>query len=141
MRDPSLEVPFTDEYGEARVIRRRVGGGFSLKRTSVTPILALNTEVSREIGKRVRALRIERGLTLVDLATLIGAGTGNPKQRMWQIENPGVRSTGETYGGLRLGTLYALAIALEVDVCDLLPAVEDVSAAHLGSRTIVRVGR
>lgn len=141
-----LEVPFEDEYGEQRVLRRRVskagnGAAFSVKRTTVTPILALNTEVSRAVGKRIRALRLARGLTLVELANLIGMGTGNPKNRMWQIENPGMRTTGETYGGMRLGTLYAIAIALDADVADLMPSVSEVGAASLGSHAGLVVGR
>jgi hypothetical protein len=131
------EIPFTDSYGDERVIRKRVSGGFSVKRDAVTPILAINREVSCLVGKRIHALRVERGLTLVELATRIGAGTGNPKQRMWQIENPGVRETGETYGGMRLGTLYALAIALGVEVIDLLPAVSEVRVAALADQPVV----
>jgi transcriptional regulator with XRE-family HTH domain len=137
MTTRALEVPFTDHYGEQRTIHRRKGGGLSLKRETVTPILALNAEISRAVGARVRALRVERGLTLAELADRIGANTGNPKQRMWALENPGIRSTGESYGGMRLGTLYALAIALGVEVCDLLPSVSETSAATLGTRKVV----
>lgn len=134
-----IEVPFVDEYGEDRVIHRRVGGGFSVKRNELTPILALNAEVSRRIGARVRELRIERGLSLTELAHRIGATSGHPKNRMWALENPGQRGTGEQYGGMRLGTLYALALALEVDVCDLMPSASEVGTAKLGSRTSVVV--
>jgi hypothetical protein len=79
-------------------------------------------------------------LTLVELATRIGAGTGNPKQRMWHLENPGLRqSTAGRYGGMRLGTLYALALALDVEVCDLLPRTSEVTSASLTKRSVVAV--
>lgn len=111
---------FVDKYGEERTIHK-TRHGLRVKRENVTPILALNPVVAGLIGERVRALRIERGWELAELAHRIGVRGGHPKNRMWEIER-GTR--GE---GIRLGTLYALAIALGVEVTDLMPTVDEVA--------------
>lgn len=110
---------FLDKYGEERTIHK-TRHGLKVKREHVTPILALNPVVSGLIGERVRALRIERGWELAELAHRIGVRGGHPKNRMWEIER-GTR--GE---GIRLGTLYALAIALGVEVAELMPTMHEV---------------
>jgi DNA-binding Xre family transcriptional regulator len=127
---------FTDKYGDERVIHK-TRHGLKLKRQHVTPILALNPVVSGLIGERVRMLRIERGWELAELAHRIGVRGGHPKNRMWEIER-GVR--GE---GIRLGTLYALAMALGVEITALVPSVEEVAALagvqEIQAPTLVRL--
>lgn len=114
----TAEVTFTDKFGDERVIRRGPTGPWKLKNTSTTPSLTINQALSL-IGKRIHDMREKRGYTLAELATRAGLA-GQPKQRMWEIENA------QREHGLRLGTIYALAIALDVDVWSLLPAVEEV---------------
>lgn len=117
-------VEFTDKYGDARVIRRGPEvrhGGWALKKTRLTPAQTINSAVSALIGARVKELRLQRGYTLEELCTRAGIVSATPKERMWEIENMAARN-----GSLRLGTIYALAIALDVDVWALLPAVEEV---------------
>jgi hypothetical protein len=46
---------------------------------------------------------------------------------MWEIE------TGSRHTGVRFGTLYALAIALQVPVTNLIPTVDEVLEAAEGS--------
>jgi hypothetical protein len=58
-----------------------------------------------------------------ELALRCGMGSGNPKDRIWALENA---TRGE---GMRMGTLYALALALETEASALMPPVEEVAAA------------
>lgn len=118
-----IDVPgvaqYVDKYGDTRTIHK-TPNGLRVKNKRKTPVLAMNPVVSEMVGERVRELRLERGLSLEQLATLAGMGTGHPKERMWQIENA-------TRGaGVRMGTLYALAMALGVEATDLLPSTERV---------------
>ena len=113
---------FTDKYGATRVIHKDKngrGGGLKVAQQRVTPSLALNRTVAVKLGQRVKAKRIEAGLTLAGLAIKAGlaAATGQEKDRVWEIEN-NVRTA-----GVLLGTLYALAAALGCSASDLLPPV------------------
>lgn len=127
---------FENQYGEERVVHR-TRHGLTVRRNGTTPILAMNRSIAGMFGERVRALRLERGWTLEDLCIRAGLRSVNPKQRMWEIEN----STRAE--GVRLGTIYALAIALGVEVADLLPSTKDV-AKEAGVRSVsvpeLRVG-
>lgn len=111
---------FTDKYGEEKIIHR-TRHGLKVKRTNLTPALRMNQAVSKMIGARIRQKRQGRGWTLQELALRVGMGTGNPKERIWAIENA---TRGE---GVRIGTLYALAHALGCEATDLMPPVEDVA--------------
>lgn len=115
----SKTATFEDRFGETRKLRK-TRHGWQLARNESTIPIHLARVVAKIIGRKVKAKRIERGLTLEKLATQAGLRTGTPKTRMWEIEN-NVRAY-----GVRLGTLYALAIALSVDVCELLPTTEEV---------------
>jgi hypothetical protein len=111
---------FEDKYGEEKVIHK-TRTGLRVKRTNLTPALAMNQAVSKMIGRRIRLARKEKGWTMQELALRVGMGTGNPKDRIWAIEN-GTRNE-----GVRMGTLYALAHALGVEATDFMPPVEDVA--------------
>lgn len=113
---------FTDRFGDERVIHK-TRHGLKVKRTHATPILQMNPVVGAMVGERVRELRLERGMSLKDLAERCGMNSGHPKARMYEIEK------GARQEGLRFGTLYALAMALDVDVSELLPSVREVAAA------------
>lgn len=126
-------VDFTDQYGERRTIYRQSGDALRIKKRSDTVSHLLNRVAAEMTGDRIKARRIAMGLTLDGLLSKAGlaAGPGQGKQRMYEIENAG-RNHRTGLGkrqaqGVRLGTLYALAIALECDVSDLLPTAKEVS--------------
>lgn len=112
---------YEDKFGDERVIHK-TRHGLKVKQTKATPILKLNQAIAGMIGERIRYYRQQRGYTLEELATRTGMVAGWPKNRMWEIENA-VRKQ-----GVRLGTLYALAMALDVPVAALLPPVDEVAA-------------
>lgn len=113
---------YEDKYGEERVIHK-TRHGLRVKRDSQTPILQMNPVIAAMVGRRIRKFRLERCLTLTELATRCGMVGGHPKERIWAYENA---TRGE---GMRLGTLYAFAMALDVGVKDLLPSVSEVRDA------------
>ncbi len=122
-----------NRMGEPRTIHK-TPNGLRFKREAKTPILALNGEIGRLCGDRIKALRLERRMTLEELCVRAGIVSGTPKERMWEIES------GARQGGLRFGTLYALAMALGVDVCDLLPSRQEVEhIARPVTRTVTTV--
>jgi transcriptional regulator with XRE-family HTH domain len=83
-----------------------------------TPVDQLGFAVGPLVGERVAKLRKARGWTRPELATFAGI-TGH-QQRIYEIERA------KRKHGLRMGTLYALALALGVEPCDLLPKARDV---------------
>lgn len=113
---------FEDKYGEERVIHK-TRHGLRVKQEKRTPALRMNRAVSAMIGARIREARKAHGWTLEELAVRAGMASGNPKDRIWAIENA---TRGE---GMRMGTVYALACALGVEATDLMPRVADVAAA------------
>jgi DNA-binding XRE family transcriptional regulator len=113
---------FVDKYGDERTIHR-TRHGLKVKNEHKTPILQMNQAIASLIGPRIKALRQERGWTLVELADRIGIKSGHPKNRIWEIENSVRRE------GMRLGTLYALALAFDVEIEELMPSVEEVARA------------
>ena len=135
---PPHEIEVEDRYGEKRILRqtRQANGGYQLQRMGQTPTQALANEVGVLIGKRVKALRLERGYSLEQLCVRAGLrGGNNPKNRMWEIENAVRKATS-------IGTVYALAMALEVPVTELLPTVDevrDVVAPTTVKQTVVAV--
>jgi DNA-binding Xre family transcriptional regulator len=118
---PEIIATFDDKFGEERVVHRATDGHLRVRRQMKTPGVRMNRIVSHLIGMRIKELRIERNLTLQELATACGMGTGNPKERMWSIENA-TRNE-----GVKMGTLYVIALALGVEVAELLPSVSEVA--------------
>lgn len=119
---PVEGIEFEDKFGDIRTIHHNQSpnGPLRVKRLRVTPVLALNQHVGVAVGKRVHDLRVKRGLTLLELAERAGLLGG--KARMWEIENS------LRVQGVRLGTLFALAMALGVEVSALLPSVAEVTS-------------
>lgn len=113
---------FTDQYGDTRVIHKDKKRGLSVARDRVTPTLAFNRTAAVKMGQRIRERRVAAGMTMADLCVKAGlvAGASREKHRIWEIER-GVRVQ-----AVRIGTLYALAIALKCDVADLLPPAAEV---------------
>jgi DNA-binding Xre family transcriptional regulator len=119
---------FQDKYGDTKTIHK-TRHGLKVKRDNLTPILQMNQAIAGMFGERIKKLREERGYTLEELAHRIGIRSGHPKNRMWEIENTVRRE------GVRMGTLYAIAMALEVEVSELLPSVSEV-AEEAGVRQV-----
>ena len=119
-RAPEILATFEDKYGDKRTIHRVFMGGCArvrVKRIRSTPVQVLTDACGKTVGRNIARLRIERGMSMAELArraTLLGG-----KQRVYSLEHNTDR------GGLRLGTLYAVAAALEVEPSSLLPPLED----------------
>jgi hypothetical protein len=111
---------FEDRFGEERVVHK-TRRGLTIRREP-TMVLKMNQVVSLMIGQRVKHFRGLRGWTLVELATRAGMHSGHPKERIWAIENATRKE------GMRMGTVYALALALGVEATDLMPTVEEVAS-------------
>lgn len=119
---PEVIAEFVDRYGEDRVVHR-THSGLRVRRETITPALAMNQPITKMMGAKIRNLRIEQGMGLAELALRCGMGNGNPKDRMWRIENA-TRNE-----GMRMGTLFAVAFALGVEATELMPTVSEVVAA------------
>ena len=111
---------FVDKRGEQREIHRPQGQGLKVKRLESTPALVLNQHIAGFIGAKIREHREAKGWTLAHLCLAAGLSSGNPKVRMWEIENAQRRK------GVRLGTLYAISSALGIEARELLPTVQEV---------------
>jgi len=120
---------FIDEYGDEQIIHRPKGGAASklrVFRALNTPSLRLNRAVSYLLGDRIKARRLELGLSLKEVAYRAGLQTVSPKQYIHAIETAGKGNNRAE--GIRLGTLFALSYALECQPGDLLPPPEDAMA-------------
>lgn len=112
------EAKIFNRYGEEQVLRK-TRKGWTVKRENTTPIIKMNRVISSYIGKRVKQFRTKKGLTMQQLGIFAGM-IGDPKHRIWAIEN---NTRGE---GIRFGSLYALAVALDCEVYELLPKKKEV---------------
>lgn len=113
MRNQPTIATYVDRFGETREVYKNRGSRWMTKRATDTPILKLTKCIGEEVGRRIRTARISRNMTLEELATRAGL-KGIPKCRMYEIET-------NMSGGIRLGTLYAIALALGMEPCELLP--------------------
>ena len=116
----SIVATFEDKYGDTRTVHRGKNG-LAIKRQVRTPALVLNRPIAKLIGQKIRKKRLECNLTMEELGKMAGM-TSDAKSRIWTIENA---KRGE---GLRMGTLYALAISLKVEAIDLMPTNKEVIA-------------
>lgn len=114
-----IVAEFENRFGEKRVIHQ-TRHGLKVKRQGSTVVHKLNRTAAPLVGQRIKAARLAAGLTLAELCEKAGLASATPKSRMWEIEN-NVRKE-----GMRLGTLYAIAAALDVSICTLMPRVEEV---------------
>jgi transcriptional regulator with XRE-family HTH domain len=117
----NIVVEFENKYGDKQVIHK-TRRGLQLRRRQSTVCLTLTKAVGPLVGERIRAARIAAGLTLAELCSRAGIVSSNPKSRMWEIE-VGVRRE-----GIHLGTLYAIALALDVPVQKLMPTAQEAMA-------------
>lgn len=113
---------FVNELGETRIIHRPKGSGLRVLNPNNSVALRLNRAAAKLIGERIRAARIARGMTLDALGVKAGL-KGNPvKNYVFAIER------GARQEGIRFGTLYAIALALECQAGDLIPCPKEVAA-------------
>jgi hypothetical protein len=110
---------FENKYGERKVIHI-TRSGLHVKRNSTTVAVELGHQIAVLLGRNIKQRRQELGLTLQDTCLRAGLATVAPKARLWEIENNPAKH------GLRLGTLFALAAALETTPTRLLPTLEEV---------------
>ncbi len=105
-----IVATFEDRYGEKRHIHN-TRHGLTLKRRQDTACQILSKMISGYVGERVKALRLKKEMTRQELCTRAGIShSGNGKERIYAIENNS-RSC-----GVRFGTVYQLAIALECGI-------------------------
>jgi DNA-binding Xre family transcriptional regulator len=112
---------FVDEYGDKQVVHRKKGRRLSVYRKGDTPVHLLNRAAAILFGKRIRERRLVLKMTQKQVALKAGLSTASPKQYLHKIE------TGFRAEGVRMGSLYALAYALECDPTDLLPCPKEVA--------------
>lgn len=113
----NIVASFEDKYGETRLIHAN-RHGLCVKRRTDTPCQILSKAISGYVGERVRELRNARGMTAEELCLRAGLCTGGTaKHRIYEIEK------NKRAIGVRFGTVYQLAIALEVEISALLPSV------------------
>lgn len=110
---------FVDTYGDERVIHRPVGRKLAVFNGGDTPILRMNRAVAVLFGQRVHQRRGALKLSQRELCQRAGFVDVNPKQRIHAIE------TATRLKGVRFGTLYALAHALECEPFDLMPTLQE----------------
>lgn len=115
---------FVDDYGEKQIIHRPRGRRLSVFKGLDTPALRLNRAIASLLGKNLKARRLELGLSLKEVAYRAGMQTVSPKQYIHRMEAP----LAHRMQVPRMGTLYALAYALECQPSDLLPSPQEVMA-------------
>lgn len=122
-RENTPVVNFVDRFGDQRTIHRDKRGELKLANRTTTIAISLSRAVAPEVGRRIKSWREARGYTLEELCLRAGIASATPKSRMWEIENA-IRQT-----GVKLGTLYAIALALEIPITELLPSTSDIASA------------
>ena len=130
-RRPVL-VEFADQFGDRQVIHRHAGK-LTIRRKSPTVVLALAKAVGAFIGQRVHEERTKAGFSMEMLADRSGLKGG--KQAVYKIE-----TAMDT--GVRIGTLYAVATALNVSPFSLMPPVDVAlrdSGVSIGAREALAV--
>ncbi len=119
IHDGQVIAEFKDKFGDTRKVIQR-GSRIRIAANQATPVLAMNREIAMAIGGRIREARLAAGFSLEDLAIRCGMISGWPKNRMYEIES-GARAT-----GIRFGTLYAIAAALNIEATDLMPSTHSI---------------
>lgn len=97
--------------------------GVRVKHLRTTDAIRLNQLIAPLLAARIKMERKARGWTLVQFAERLGWTEGNPKERVWAIENA---TRGQ---GIRLGTIFLIGRTLGIPWRDLLPDDAAVEAA------------
>lgn len=120
---PNILGTYVDKYGDQQPVHK-TRHGLRRLRVSVSPLIEANRAIAPLVSARIRVERLQRGWSLVEMAKRLGWMTGNPKQRVWAIENNNTRRE-----GIRLGTLFQVASVFGLELRDLLPSNEAIAAA------------
>ncbi len=118
VREPEDVTTFISRTGEEKIIHRNSRGRLAVKHEP-SPILSLTNSIAPLIGQRIKEKRKEIGMTMAELGRRAGLTNHKPKNRIYEIEH-GLR------GGIRLGTLYSIAMVLNIEPTGLLPPMKDV---------------
>lgn len=121
-KDEKILATFENKYGEQKKIHI-TRSGLRVKRDSSTIPLLLNKKIGNLVGAKIRTKRLALGWTLEEVGKRAGISGSPIKNRMWMIENDQAKQ------GLRFGTLYAIAMAFECPITDLLPTLEEATEA------------
>lgn len=120
IRKGSTVAKVLDQYGEERIIYRQKGmKDLRIKNTKTTLSLVCNRLSADYTAKQIKKFRLERGLTMEQLGIASGI-KGTPKCRIYEIE----KNTRKD--GIRMGTLYCIAEALQVEVYELIAPREKI---------------
>lgn len=122
-KNPKIVATYIDAAGVLRKIHKNRGNRLAVARKRSTPVIELSKTAGELIGARIREARKRRGMTAQELGERAGFVDSDVKNRVLAIE----KSTRE--GGPKMGTLYAIAIALECEVSELMPRAKDVLKA------------
>lgn len=110
-----------DQYGDERLIYKNHGHGLRIKNDEDNSVvLKLNRVLGPAIGLKIKEKRLQCGMTLEQLAKRAGLRGEPAKAQMWAIEK-GLRKQ-----AIRIGTLYAIAAALDCEATELLPTVSEI---------------
>jgi hypothetical protein len=115
VRRRPVVVEFMDRFGENQTIHRDKGGTLKIRRKSPTVVLAMTAAIGRHVGERIREERLKADMTMEQLAAKSGLKGG--KQAIYHAE-----TAMDT--GVRIGTVYAIAAALNISPFSLLPPVD-----------------
>ena len=119
-RKANIVASFQDKYEEERHIQLTGRKRLTIARDATTTE-RMNDVIAPIIGRNIRAKRRASGMTMQELAIRANLKAAWPKQRMKEIEE-NTRGT-----GIKMGTLYAIAYALDCDPQDLMPDIHDVA--------------
>lgn len=111
-----------DKYEQTRIVVRS-RHGTRICHAKEPEAYFYSRAIAPLVAARVKAARKARGWTLLQFAHRLGWRDGNPKERVWAIENATRRH------GMLLGTLFHVAETLGLAWTDLLPSVEEARAA------------
>lgn len=114
---------YVDVYGETRIIHKPKGRRLSVFCGGNTVALRMNRASAILIGKKIKEIRLKKGISQRTLCVRAGLQNVNPKQYIHAIENA------TRQAGSRMGTLYAIAYALECEVYEIVPTINEVMNA------------
>ncbi len=132
-----LRVEFKNRYGETRVING-TRKGLRVERVGDTVLSILSPVIALLLGKKIRKIRKEKGLTLKQVGDR--AGFNYSKNRMFEIENATAYRKDSNPQPIKMSTLYAIAYALKTTPTRLLPSMEDVmKESRIQEATLTRL--
>lgn len=123
INDKDAKAVFLNKAGQPRELRK-TRHGWQIKKGVNTVPRMLSRGVAHLLGPKIRKVRRKVGMGPTELALRMGYTSYNiPKMRIYEIEKGRL---GDGNHSIRLGTLYAIAAALGVEVAVLLPSVKEV---------------